>query len=203
MTDIIFYTALVSLSYLSGSIPMGLVLGKIFGVGDIRKIGSGNIGATNALRTGNKGFAIAVLAGDALKAVIPIVIAKIYLAEAYPHAPVIAALAALIGHVFPVWLRFKGGKGVASSAGILLTLHWPTGLCCLVMWLFCARLSRISSLSAIIAAVNLPVYAIATGGREYALPFAVVAALVIFTHRENFKRLLKGEESTIKLKKES
>lgn len=203
LTDSIFlaYVALVSLSYLIGSIPMGLVLGKLFKVGDIRQIGSGNIGATNALRTGNKAFAISVLIGDAMKGVAAIALAYCCFSDTLVHAAVVAGLVAVIGHIFPVWLRFKGGKGIATSAGVILMLHWPTGICCLVMWLVCARLSRYSSLSAVLAAINLPLYAKALDVDAYALPFAVLAALVLWTHRANISRLARGEESTIKLKK--
>lgn len=197
----IAYTAIISLSYLIGSIPFGLVLGKVFKVGDIRTIGSGNIGATNALRTGNKSFAIAVLLGDGLKGGVAILLAQCIFGDIYPHAGLVAGLAAVIGHIFPVWLRFKGGKGVATCAGVILMLHWPTGLCVLAMWLLTARLSRISSLSAILAALHAPVYAVATGGRNYALPFVLLSLLVIWTHRDNIRRLVRGEESTIKLKK--
>lgn len=194
------YIAIASLAYLMGSIPFGIILGPVFKVGDIRGIGSGNIGATNALRTGKKSFAIAVLLGDAGKAVVAILLARYLFADTYPHAAIVAALAAMIGHVFPVWLKFKGGKGVATSAGILLTLHWPTGLCCLALWLLTARLSRISSLAALLASIHAPIYAAATDAHEYALPFAVLTLIIWFTHRDNIKRLLKGEESSIKLK---
>lgn len=191
------YIAIISLAYLIGSIPFGIVLGPLFKVGDIRNIGSGNIGATNALRTGKKGFALAVLLGDALKGVIAIVIARALFGDTLPHAGVIAGLVAIIGHLFPLWLKFKGGKGVATSAGVVMVLHWPTGLCVLAMWLLTARLSRYSSLSALLASLHAPIYAVAVGAPQFALPFAAIAILLWFTHRSNIARLIKGEESII------
>jgi glycerol-3-phosphate acyltransferase PlsY len=199
-TLILTYTAIISLAYLIGSIPFGIVLGPLFKVGDIRSIGSGNIGATNALRTGNKKFAIAVLLGDAVKGAIAICLARYFFGDMAAHAGLIAGLVALIGHVFPIWLRFKGGKGVATGAGILLALHWPAGLMCLAIWLITARLSRYSSLSAIMAALHAPFYAVVTQGREYALPFCFISVVLLWTHHDNIRRLAKGEESTIKVK---
>lgn len=197
------YAAVFFGAYLLGSIPFGLVLRTFFKVGDIRKIGSGNIGATNALRTGNKSFAIAVLFCDAMKGVIAVLLATLLVARGYPHAPLVAALAAVIGHVFPIWLGFKGGKGVATAAGVITTLHWPVGVMLIVVWLVTAKLSKTSSLGALIAAIHAPVYAMATGAPAYALPFAALGALLLWTHRTNIKRLLKGDESTIKVKKDA
>jgi acyl phosphate:glycerol-3-phosphate acyltransferase len=196
------YAIVVAFSYLIGSIPFGLVLGKVFKVGDLRTIGSGNIGATNALRTGNKKFALAVLFCDGIKGAVAIWIAQYLVGDVWPHAGLVAGLAAVIGHVFPVWLKFKGGKGVATCAGVLLALHWPAGVLALVIWLLTAKLSRYSSMGAVVAAVNAPIYALATGAPAYALPFAFLGALLLWTHRENIKRLSRGEESTIKLKKQ-
>ncbi|MDB5477695.1 MAG: hypothetical protein JWM96_190 [Alphaproteobacteria bacterium] len=203
MTDTLLpYIAIISLSYLIGSIPFGIVLGKIFKVGDIRNIGSGSVGATNALRTGNKTFAFCVLLGDALKGAVAIWVAKaLFCCDVFPHVALIAGFAALMGHIFPVWLRFKGGKGVATGLGVLLVLHWPTALMLAAMWLVTATLSRYSSLAAILAALQAPIYAKASGGDEYALPFAVIALLIVWTHRSNLQRLMKGEESVIRLKK--
>lgn len=195
------YAAIVSLSYLIGSIPFGLVLGPLFKAGDIRNIGSGNIGATNALRTGKKLYALLVLLCDGAKGAVAIAIVHCLFGEAYTHAALIAGLAAIVGHLFPVWLKFKGGKGVATGLGVLITLHWPTGLCVAAMWLLVARLSRYSSLAAILAFLQAPIYALATRAPEFSLPFAVIALLIIFTHRANLQRLVKGEESTITLKK--
>ncbi len=202
MNDItIAYAAILSLSYLIGSIPFGLVLGPIFKAGDIRTIGSGNIGATNALRTGKKLYALLVLLCDGAKGAVAIAITHCLFGDNYPHTALMAGIAAIIGHLFPVWLKFKGGKGVATGLGVLLALHWPTGLCVAIMWLLTARLSRYSSLAAILAFLQAPIYAMATHAPEFALPFAVIAALIIFTHRANLQRLLKGEESTISLGK--
>lgn len=199
--EAIVYIVIASLSYLIGSIPFGLVLGKVFKVGDIRQIGSGNIGATNALRTGNKSFALAVLFGDGIKGVVAILLADWLFGDVYPHAGLVAGLAAVIGHIFPVWLKFKGGKGVATCGGVLLALYWPAGIAALAIWLIIAKLSRYSSLGAVMAAINAPIYALATGGQEYALPFGILGLLLLWTHRDNIKRLSRGEESTIKLKK--
>lgn len=195
------YIAIISLSYLIGSIPFGIVLGKVFKVGDIRTIGSGNIGATNALRTGNKAFAICVLLGDGLKGAIAILIAKtLFCCDAFPHVALIAGFSALVGHIFPVWLRFKGGKGVATALGILAVWIWPVALMCAFMWLITAKLSKYSSLAAILTALQAPIYAKAVAGEEYSLPIALISLLLLWTHRANLSRLSKGEESTIKLK---
>ncbi len=195
------YAAILSLSYLIGSVPFGLVLGPLFKAGDIRNIGSGNIGATNALRTGKKLYALLVLLCDGAKGAVAIAIVHCLFKDIYPHAALIAGLAAIIGHLFPVWLKFKGGKGVATGLGVLLALHWPTGLCVAIMWLLVARLSRYSSLAAILAFLQAPIYALATDAPEFALPFATIALLILFTHCANLQRLLKGEESMINLKK--
>lgn len=198
MSDLLIpYTAILSLAYLFGSIPFGIVLAPLFKIGDIRKIGSGNIGATNALRTGNKLYALLVLLCDGAKGAVAIFVINHFFVHAFPHAGLVAGFAAIVGHLFPVWLRFKGGKGVATSLGVLLALHWPTGLCVAVMWLLTAKMGRISSLSALLAFAHAPIYALATGGRAYALPFAVLAVIVWLTHHANIKRLLKGEESKI------
>lgn len=199
--SLIAYIAIVSLSYLIGSIPFGLVLGKFFKVGDIRTIGSGNIGATNALRTGNKKFALMVLLCDGIKGAVAILFIHLLFHEAYPHAALIAGVASIIGHIFPVWLRFKGGKGVATALGVLAALHLPTGIMVAAMWLITARLSRYSSLAAILAFLDAPLYAKASDADRYAIPFTLIALLIMWTHRENIKRLLKGEESVIKLTK--
>jgi glycerol-3-phosphate acyltransferase PlsY len=195
------YAAILSLSYLIGSIPFGLVLGPLFKAGDIRNIGSGNIGATNALRTGKKLYALLVLLCDGAKGAVAIAVVHCLFGDAYPHAALMAGIAAIVGHLFPVWLKFKGGKGVATGLGVLAALHWPTGLCVALMWLLTARLSRYSSLAAILAFLQAPIYALATDAPEFSLPFAVIAALIIFTHRANLQRLLKGEESMISLGK--
>lgn len=201
----LFYSLTLVVAYLFGSIPTGLLLGKAMGTVDLRTIGSGNIGATNALRTGNKKLALFTLIGDAVKGVLAILIAawlnNRYADGAYPHAPLLAGFAAMAGHILPVWLKFKGGKGVATALGVLMTLHWPTGVGCLITWLVVARLSRYSSLAAVIAAFNAPLFAYAYGGDVYGVPFGLLSIIIFITHRANIRRLLKGEESTIQLKK--
>ena len=198
----VVYAIVIVVSYLIGSVPFGLVLGKVFKVGDIRNIGSGNIGATNALRTGNKGFALAVLLGDGIKGVVAIILTKIFFGDVCACLPLIAGLVAVVGHLFPVWLNFKGGKGVATGLGVILALSFPTGLCVAAMWLLTAKLSRYSSLAAVLAFIHAPVYAMANKLDDFhVIGFAALALMIILKHSENIKRLTKGEESTIKLKK--
>lgn len=193
-------TATLSLGYLAGSVPFGLVLGKLFGIGDIRAIGSGNIGATNALRTGNKLFAIMVLLCDGTKGAAVMFLVSALYGPTHHELFLYAGMAAIIGHIFPVWLRFKGGKGVATALGVVAALHWPTALMIALMWLMTARLSRYSSLAAILAFINAPVYAQATGAGNVAMPLAAIAVLLVWTHRANLQRLIRGEESTIRIK---
>lgn len=195
--------ATISIAYLIGSVPFGLVFGKLFKIGDIRSIGSGNIGATNALRTGNKPFAIMVLVGDTSKGALAIFLLNYLYGSSFEFVPLVAGIAAIIGHIFPIWLRFKGGKGVATAIGVIAVLNWPTALTCIAMWLVTARLSRYSSLAAILAAINAPIYAQAVGATEYVTLFAVIAALLLWTHRANLQRLVRGEESAISLKKKN
>lgn len=206
------------IGYLLGSIPFGLILTKMCGYGDIRDIGSGNIGATNVLRTGNKKLAIATLLLDALKGAVAISIVKIMMPDssimdcAIPcgytqstiyTATLITALFALLGHIFPVWLKFKGGKGVATGLGILLTLSWPTGLAAAATWVITAFLSRISSLSALVAVSLSPVFAyLFSHDAKLTILCAVMAIIIVAKHRANIKRLLKGEEPKIGKKKE-
>ncbi len=188
------------IGYLLGSIPFGLILTKLGGYGDIRSIGSGNIGATNVLRTGNKKLAIATLLLDGMKGAVAIYIAALYGLE---H-PYITALFALLGHIFPVWLKFKGGKGVATGLGILLALSWPTGLAAAMTWLITAFLSRISSLSALVAVSLSPVFAyVFSNDMQLSMLCAVMAIIIIAKHHSNIKRLLKGEEPKIGKKKET
>lgn len=193
----------LSIGYLIGSIPFGLVLGKLFKIGDIRHIGSGNIGATNALRTGNKLFALFVLIGDGLKGAIAIILMHYIYGDTFDFVPLAAGIAAIIGHIFPIWLRFKGGKGVATALGVVAALSAPTALAIAAMWLITARLSRYSSLAAILAFLNAPIYAQAVGAKEYVSTFAVITVLLIWTHRGNIQRLVRGEESIISLKKKN
>jgi glycerol-3-phosphate acyltransferase PlsY len=182
------------MGYLFGSIPFGLILTRAAGLGDIRNIGSGNIGATNVLRTGNKKVAAATLVLDALKAVVPILIARYFWGE---DAARLAALGAFLGHCFPVWLGFKGGKGVAVMIGSLLALSWPVGLIFCAVWLLIAFARKMSSLAALTAATTAPVFAYVLGSERLALVVLGLALLLFFQHRENIARLLKGTEPTI------
>src|SRR5690606_4940833 len=184
----------VVLGYLFGSIPFGLILTRAAGLGDIRQIGSGNIGATNVLRTGNRPIAAATLVLDALKAVVPILIARHFWGE---DAARLAALGAFLGHCFPVWLGFKGGKGVAVMIGSLLALHWPVGLIFCAVWLLIALARKMSSLAALTAAATAPIFAYVLVSERLAIVVLVLALLLFFQHRENIARLLKGTEPKI------
>ena len=184
-------------AYLVGSIPFGLILTRLAGLGDVRQIGSGNIGATNVLRTGRKGLAAATLLLDAGKGVLAVAVARGFGDE----FAAIAALAAVLGHLFPVWLRFKGGKGVATSAGVLLAYNPPVALATIAMWLAIALLFRYSSLAALTAAVLAPLWACLFGPHA-TLPIAVVgviALLIVVRHAGNIARLMRGAESKIRL----
>ncbi|MCC6000817.1 MAG: glycerol-3-phosphate 1-O-acyltransferase PlsY [Pararhodobacter sp.] len=187
--------ALVALgAYLLGSVPFGLVVTRLLGLGDLRSIGSGNIGATNVLRTGNKGAALATLVLDAGKGGIAVLIARMALGE---DAAQLAALAAFLGHLFPVWLRFQGGKGVATFLGTLLVLAWPAGLLACATWLVVAALTRLSSASALAAAAAAPIW-LALTGQAQAVVMAVVLALLVWErHRANIARLIAGTEPKI------
>lgn len=182
------------LGYLLGSIPFGLVLTKMFGAGDLRSIGSGNIGATNVLRTGRKGLAVATLLLDGGKGAVAVLIAQ---ALYGPEGAMIAALFSVIGHDFPMWLRFEGGKGVATTLGVLLALSWPAGLLALATWLLVAFTLRYSSLSAIIAFATSPFYMYYFGGESNAVIIFLLACLGIVRHLENIKRLKAGDEPKI------
>ena len=182
-------------SYLMGSVPFGLILTKIFLKKDIREIGSGNIGATNALRTGNKFIGYSTLILDIAKAIIPVIYVKIN----YPDLIYIASLCAFLGHVFPIWLKFKGGKGVATYVGILFSINIILGLIFVVSWAFIFLLSRYSSLSSIIGSLSVPIYILITGQINDVIFFAIMFILIFFTHRENIKRLKNKEESKTKI----
>lgn len=189
-----------ALAYLVGSIPFGLILTRLAGLGDVRQIGSGNIGATNVLRTGRKGLAAATLLLDAGKGALAVAIARGFGDE----FAAIAALAAVLGHLFPVWLRFKGGKGVATSAGVLLAYNPPVALATIATWLTVALLFRYSSLAALTAAVLAPLWAWLFGPHA-TLPITVVgviALLVVVRHAGNVIRLMRGAESKIRLGRE-
>ena len=181
-------------SYLMGSVPFGFILTKLFLNKDIRKIGSGNIGATNALRTGNKLVGFTTLILDILKAVIPIIFVKNY----YPDFIYIASLSAFLGHVFPVWLYFKGGKGVATYVGILFTLNLTYGFVFIVSWALTFLISRYSSLSSILASLMVPIY-IMIFVNSNSIFFIIMFVLIFYTHRENVKRLKNKEENKTKI----
>jgi glycerol-3-phosphate acyltransferase PlsY len=189
------YAAL--LGYLIGSIPFGLLLAKAAGKGDIRDIGSGNIGATNVLRTGSKWLAAATLLLDMAKGFAAVLVAWLWFPEGIP----VAALAAVVGHCFPVWLKFRGGKGVATNAGVSFGLGWPIGVAYAVVWLGVLALSRISSLAGMTAVVAAAVAAALFGYEPFVPVLAAIALLVVWLHRENIKRLLTGEEPKVGSKK--
>lgn len=189
----LLYAAL--LAYLCGSIPFGLLLTRAAGLGDIRAIGSGNIGATNVLRTGNKGLAAGTLVLDAAKAAVPVLVARHFWGE---DAAMLAALFAFLGHCFPVWLGFKGGKGVAVMIGSLLAHAWPVGLIFCAVWLLIAYTQKMSSLAALTATATAPIFAyVVTGSVWLAGTVAVMAILLFFQHRENIARLMAGTEAKI------
>ncbi len=185
--------AVVLIAYLIGSIPFGLLLTRAAGLGDIRKVGSGNIGATNVLRTGNKGLAALTLLLDGAKGAVAVLLAARY----GPEMAVVAAALAVVGHVFPVWLRFKGGKGMATAIGVLLGLSWQVGLLVCGTWLLVAVVFRYSSLAALVAVAAAPAYAWALADQRRVELAIFVAALVWLRHHQNIRRLLKGEEPKI------
>ncbi len=187
-------TAALLIGYLLGSIPFGLLFAFAFGEGDVRKIGSGSIGMTNVLRTGNRAAAALTLLFDAAKGAASVLIARALFG---PDAALFAALGAFLGHLFPVWLGFRGGKGVAVSLGILLSLYWPAALMALATWIAVVAIFRISSLSALVAAVLTPVYMLLFHRGHEAVLAVLLALLVLVMHHENIRRLLRGEEPRI------
>jgi len=182
------------LGYLLGSIPFGLLLTKFAGTQDLRSIGSGSIGATNVLRTGRKGLAAATLLCDALKGTVAVVIAGYF---GGPNAAMLAALGAFLGHLFPVWLKFRGGKGVAVYIGVLIGLFWPAAVVFCVLWLVIAAIKRYSSLSALVASLVTPIFLWWFGHPALASLFAVLTLLLFYAHRENIARLQAGTEGRI------
>ncbi len=178
-----------------GSIPFGFILTKIFLKKDIREIGSGNIGATNALRTGNNFIGYSTLLLDVLKAVLPVIYVKLN----YPELIYIASLCAFLGHVFPIWLKFKGGKGVATYVGILFAINIFLGSIFCVSWLIIFLVSRYSSLSSLIGSLTIPVYIFLNDQISNAIFFGIMFVLIFYTHRENIKRLKNKEESKTKI----
>ncbi|MCC6777813.1 MAG: glycerol-3-phosphate 1-O-acyltransferase PlsY [Hyphomicrobiales bacterium] len=195
------YLAVFGFGYLLGSIPFGLILTRLAGTQDIRAIGSGNIGATNVLRTGRKGLAVATLLGDALKGTVAVLLVFAYYGPDFrAHAQDLAiptALGAFLGHLFPVWLKFKGGKGVATYIGLLLALAWPAAIVFCLAWLAVAALTRFSSLAALIASAISPFVLWFSGERSVAALFVLLTLFLWFMHRGNIARLLQGSEGKI------
>ena len=183
------------ISYLMGSVPFGFILTKIFLKKDIREIGSGNIGATNALRTGNKTIGYTTLVLDILKAVVPVVYVKIF----YQDFLYIASLCAFLGHVFPIWLKFKGGKGVATYVGILFSINIYFGIIFTISWFITFFISKYSSLSSLVGAASIPIYLLILTQFDQGIFFTIMFVLIFFTHRENIKRLKNKEETKTKI----
>ncbi len=188
-----WFVAIIA-GYFLGSIPFGVLLGRIFGLGDIRKIGSGNIGATNMLRTGRKDIALATLVLDAGKAALAYWLAAQFFPSPIPLTAMFAAVGALIGHCYPVWLGFRGGKGVATFFGGMFIAYWPLGLIVGVIWLIVAFSLRISSLAALIAVNSAPVLAMSVGRPDLAVFFGLMALIISVRHIDNIRRLMAGTE---------
>ena len=188
-----YYAVALAAGYVLGSIPVGLLLARLFGHGDIRAIGSGSIGATNVLRTGNKPLAAVTLLLDGAKGAAAVLLAAIY----GPDLALTAGFAAVIGHVAPVWLLFRGGKGVATSLGVLLAIDWRLGLIACAMWLAVAALFRYSSLASLVALVSAPGFGYLLAGRQLSELAAMLAAIVVLKHHGNIRRLVSGRESRI------
>jgi glycerol-3-phosphate acyltransferase PlsY len=199
----IYVAAAIAGGYLLGSIPFGVIVTRLGGMGDIRKVGSGNIGATNVLRTGRKDLALITLLGDGGKGLVAVLIARLLFAPAghdvAETAAAIAGGAAFLGHLFPVWLKFRGGKGMATFMGVMLAAAWPAGVLCAVTWLVMAALFRISSLAALTAAALAPLFVFTTGQAPIAKIYlaAFMAVLVFVRHEPNIRRLFRGEEPRI------
>ena len=183
------------ISYLMGSIPFGLILTKVFLKKNIKEIGSGNIGATNVLRAGNKVVGYATLILDILKSITPV----IYIKFNFPDFLYIASLCTFLGHVFPIWLKFKGGKGVATYLGILFAINIYFGLIFIIIWLIIFAISRFSSLSSLIASASVPIYLVIISDFDQVFFFTIIFVLIFFTHRENIKRLKNKEETKTKI----
>jgi glycerol-3-phosphate acyltransferase PlsY len=194
MQPAIVYVAAFVFGYLLGSIPFGLVFTRLGGTQDIRQIGSGSIGATNVLRTGRKGLAAATLLADVLKGIAAVLLAAWWFG---PDAGLVAGAAAFVGHLFPVWLKFKGGKGVATGWGVLLVVSWKAALVAAVIWIIVAAASRYSSLASLVASAAAPVSLWFIGAPTEALMFVLLALLTLFMHRANIARLANGTEGKI------
>jgi glycerol-3-phosphate acyltransferase PlsY len=190
--SIMFLIALLG-GYLIGSIPFGLLLTKAAGLGDIRQVGSGNIGATNVLRTGRKGLAAATLILDGLKGAVAVLLARYFLGD----QDLVVGTAAVLGHLFPVWLGFRGGKGVATGLGVLLAAAWPVGLACCALWLVAAKLLKMSSAAALTAFAAAPLFALVLSSADHALMALLIGILVFWRHEANIRRLLAGTEPRI------
>lgn len=193
-----FYLAALAFGYALGSIPFGLIYTRMAGLGDVRKIGSGNIGATNVLRTGKKGLAAATLISDALKGALAVLVAS----EWGTHMGAIAGLGAFLGHLYPIWLKFKGGKGVATYIGVLIAISWVAALVFAIVWLACAFLTRYSSLSALAATFLVPISMLVFGDWQLAEIVGLMTILIWLKHRANIRRLIDGTETKIGQKSE-
>ena len=188
------YLIIITTSYMLGSIPFGLILTKLFLKKDIRNIGSGNIGATNVLRSGNKSIGYSTLLLDILKAILPVLYVKFY----YPDFIYISSLSVFLGHVFPIWLKFNGGKGVATYVGILFSINLIYGLVFGLTWIIIFLFSKYSSLSSLLGSISIPIYLFFVNGDQI-LFFIIMFVLIFYTHRENIKRLKNKEESKTKI----
>jgi acyl phosphate:glycerol-3-phosphate acyltransferase len=197
MQDALILAALILGGYLLGSIPFGVILTRLFGAGDLRQIGSGNIGATNVLRTGRKGLAAATLILDGAKGAVAALLAARFVPQLGDSGMMLAGAAAFIGHCYPIWLRFKGGKGVATLLGLSFTLAWPIGLAFALSWLAAVLVTRISSLGGLIGSIAAPVTALAIGEYGFVTGLAALVVLVFWRHRENLARLRAGTEPRI------
>jgi len=184
----------MALGYILGSIPFGMVLTVLTGAGDLRRIGSGNIGATNVLRTGRKGLAAATLVLDAAKGAVAVIVGDRLLPG---YGGVLAGVLAFIGHCYPVWLRFRGGKGVATMLGVALAFHWSIGLVFALVWIIALAISRISSVGGMCAAISAPLAALAMGYGELEQPLVAMMVIVLWKHRPNIARLAKGQEPRV------
>jgi glycerol-3-phosphate acyltransferase PlsY len=192
-----YFIATFLTGYLLGSIPFGLIVTKLAGGGDIRAVGSGNIGATNVLRTGRKGLAVATLLGDMLKGTAAVLLVNWFAGSAIPEAGLVAGLGAVFGHVFPVWLKFKGGKGVATYIGVLIAVSWPIAAAFGVIWGAVAALTRYSSLAGLLASAATPVLLWSFAGTKPAVLFLILTVLVWTMHRGNIARFIAGTEPKI------
>lgn len=185
--------AVISFSYLLGSIPFGILVSKVFGLGNLRDIGSGNIGATNVLRTGNKLAALITLILDGAKGVLVVIVARLISED----AAITASICVIIGHIYPVWVRFSGGKGVATFIGALLALSFVTGFLVCLIWIMTAFIFRYSSLSAMVSSVSAPIWIFLFYGNEALIVTTIMAVLICYRHKDNIRRLINGSETRI------